>query len=231
MLTFVFSPRWFYGKDIIIDVFSIIVLSFVSYLAIKYHRLSKKKQHKLLSIGFALIAISFLFKIATNFTIYYHILETYQLGFFVFTYSKIKVSNILYHLGFFLYRFLMLFGLLAIYSVYIRTKRANLLIISYFIIILCYFSKNAYFLFHLTSLLFLLAISHSIFKVYTKNRHHSTQFLLISFVVITVSQLVFMFVNISLFLYVVAEIIQLLGYFALAVTLFKVLKDGKKKRA
>ncbi|RLE42715.1 hypothetical protein DRJ48_02940 [Candidatus Woesearchaeota archaeon] len=231
MLQLVYSPRWFYGKDIVIDIVSIVVLLCVAWFSLKYYRINKRnKNYLLLCFGFGLMALGFLFKIITNFTIYYYVLETRHLGFITLTYSVLRASNILFFVGFLMYRILMLIGLYILYSIYIKQSRISVAIMVYLITVLTYFSRNAYYVFHITSLMLLCAITWQYYVNFTKTRNLATKTLLFSFTIITLSQLLFVFVGLSQTLYVVAELIQLLGYLGLFLTLMRTLKDGKKKR-
>jgi len=231
MIELVYSPKWFYGKDIAIDVVSIFVLSLIAFFSMQYYKLNKRnKKHLFLSISFFLIALSFLFKIATNFTIYYRMLETRHFGFFTLTYSASKSSNVLFFIGFLMYRMLMLLGFYILYSIYIKQNKVNIFLIIYLILISTYFSRSAYYIFHLTAIILLIIVSFKYLKNYRKTKHNTNRWLLYSFVLIAVSQIIFVFIKIHAIFYVIAELIQLLGYIGLLITFIKVLKDGKKKR-
>jgi hypothetical protein len=230
MIQLVYSPRWFYGKDIIIDVVSIFVLFLIAFFSIKYYKINKKnKNYLLLATSFILMALSFLFKIITNFTIYYRILETRKLGFMTFTYDIVKSSNVLFFAGFLMHRILMLLGLYMLYSIYLKQNKFNIFLIAYLILISTYFSRSAYYIFHLTSLIFLIIITLQYFKNYKTTKHKTNKWLAYSFSVITASQIVFVFIKIHT-MYVIAELIQFVGYVGLLITFIKVVKDGKKKR-
>ncbi len=231
MIQLVYNPHWFYGKDIIIDIVSIFVLFLIAFFSIKFYKLNKRnKNYLFLALSFIFIGCSFIFKIITNFTIYYHVLETRRIGFMTFTYNAVNSSHILFFVGFLMYRLLMLFGLYMLYSIYLKQQKSNIFLISYLIIISTYFSSSAYYLFHITSLFFLVIITYRYLKNYKKNRDSTTKLLAYSFGMITLSQVVFVFVAINTFLYVIAELIQLASYISLLITFIMVLRHGKKKK-
>lgn len=230
MINIIYSPKWFYGKDIIIDIISIFVLSLIAFYSIKYYRLNKKeKNYLVLAISFISLAVSFLFKILTNFTIYYHIIETKEVGFVTFTFNAVQSSNLLFFIGFLMYRLLTLLGLFGLYSIYEKQSKPNVLLLIYFVIISTYYIDFAYYIFHLTSLILLVLILLQYFKNYKKNKNRTTKLLFYSFSVIAISQVFFIFVGLNLYLYVISEILQLLGYIGLLLTFILVLKHGKKK--
>ena len=98
----------------------------------------------------------------------------------------------------------------------------------YFILAITYFSISQYFLFHLTSLFLLFFITYAYFKNYFKNKKKNSQFLAISFAIIGLSQLIFIFIPFHSMVYVIAELIQLGGYILLLLSFLGVIKNIKK---
>ena len=227
----VVTPQWFYGKDLMIDVVSVFVLSLIAFFSIRYYKINRKnKNHLYLAVSFFLIAVSFLAKILTNFTLYYHIFETKTFGLYTLTYHTIKASAILFDIGYLFYRILMLLGLYMLYSIYYKDQpKSNIFIIAFFILISTYFSQAAYSTFHLTALAFLALITLHLYKNFRKNRQFTAKLLASSFAIISVSQVFFMSATFNNLLYVIAEAIQLIGYLILLITFFKVLRNAKKK--
>jgi hypothetical protein len=232
MIHVIYTPKWFYGKDIFIDIFSILVLSLIGFFSLKYHRLNKNNKNYLwLALSFFILAASFLFKIMTNFTIYYNLVDTEKLGTFTLTYNQLQVSNILFSSGFFLYMALSLIGLFLLYYLYQKkVSKQTIFLIVYLIIMASYFSSLKYFVFHITSLVLLSLITLNYFKNYAKNKHRTSAFLACSFTVITLSQLVFIFIDLDMIYYAIAEIIQLTGYLLLLFTFVQAVKNAKTKQ-
>lgn len=230
MIELVYSPQWFYGKDIIIDIVSIFVLFLIGFFAIKCYRMNKKnKNYLLLAISFFTLAASFIFKILTNFTIYYKIIEIKNIGVVTLTYQTIKSTNTLFFIGFMLYRILTLIGLYILYSIYTKQTKSNMFLIIFLIIISTYFSQSAYYIFHLTSLILLILITMQYWDIYKKNKLIPSKMLVFSFAIIAISQIIFMFVHLNQLLYVISEIVQLIGYISLLIAFILVLKHGKKR--
>jgi hypothetical protein len=231
MIEVVYSPEWFYGKDIAIDIVSIIVLLLIGFFSIRYYRLDRKNRNYLsLGASFLLLASAFIFKVLTNFTIYYHELEVQRVGLSVIAYQTVEASYILFYLGFLLHRMMFLFGLYVLYSIYQPQEKPNIVLMVYFIFISAYFSEMAYYVFHITALVFLFFITLQYYRNYRENRMPTSRMLLASFLAIAVSQLLFVFVEFSQTFYVIAEFIQLAGYIVLLLMLVTVLRHGKKKK-
>jgi len=231
MIEFVFTPKWFYGKDIVIDIVSIFVLSLISFFAIRFYRIDKRKRNYLhLAISFGMIAASFIFKILTNFTIYYPVFVTKRLGFLVYTYEALQPSNALYYGGFFIHRVLTLVGLYLLYSIYhSKQTLSTRLIIIYLLIVSTVFTQSAYYISHMSAFLLLGLITYQYTKNYLSAKHKPVLLLAGSFLIITISQIIFMFIQFNKVIYVAAEFIQLVGYMMLLVTFIWVLKHGKKE--
>jgi len=221
MLKILFSPQWFYGKDIVIDIFSIIVLTLIAIFSLKYYKINKKQNHLWFAISFATLAIAFLFKILTNFTIYYKIINTETLGILTLSYETIHASDILFTIGFLFYIFLSLTSLFILYEIYQKKhSKQNIIIILFFIATTTYFTTSKYFLFHLTSFFLLILITRNYYK------NNSSKILTTSFTIITISQLFFIFITINPIFYVTAEIIQFVGYILLLTTFIGVIKNA-----
>src|SRR3989338_672756 len=231
MIQVVYTPQWFYSKDLLIDTVSAFVLLLIASFAVRYYKLNKKNKNYLYLAGsFFLIAMSFLFKILTNFTIYYKVFVTRHLGNYILTYPTIQVSNILFIVGYLLFRLLTLLGLYMLYSIYQKNQsKSNIYLIVFFILILTYFSELEYFIFHIVALALLALITLQYYKTYRKNKQPASKFVTASFAIIGVSQIFSIFVFYNNVYYVIAELIQLVGYLILLMTFIRVLRDAKKK--
>jgi hypothetical protein len=229
MLHIVYSPQWFYGKDIAIDLVSIFVLLLVAYFSINYYKIKKNKNYLYLASSFGTIAIAFIFKILMNFKIYYHAIETKKIGFLTLTYRTVESSDTLFFLGFLLFQILTLLGLYMLYSLYHKQSKSNHLLIIALIIGLTYFSYSTYYIFHMASFMILTLILIQYLNNYIDKRYSSTIMMTISLGAITFSQVLFMLIGLNTTLYVAAEITQLFGYTGILATLIMVLKSGSKK--
>lgn len=229
MVQVVFSPKWFWGKDIIIDSIALLVLLLIAIFATKYYRIKKSRNYLYLALSFYLIALSFFSKILINFTIYYQVLHTQVIGSIEYTQVILKSSEILSISGLFFYRLFTLLGLFLLYSIYEKQSKANIILMVYFIAISIFFSKEEYYIFYLTTFIFFGIISNRYYQNYRKNREKTSGMLAASLSVITLSQIFFMFVNFTKHFYVAGEVIQLIGYIILLVVFITVLKHGREK--
>ncbi len=231
MINLIFSPQWFYGKDIVIDCVSMLVLLFISYFAWQFYKLNKgRKGHILLAVSFLLMAIAFLFKMLTNFTLYFIESEKKTVGSLILTFQEVHYSDSLFLYGTIAYRLLTILGLYLLYSIYYKKQeKSAVFLFIYLFFISVYFTWSAYYIFHLTALLLLCFIVARLYYNCRMNRDLPARWLLISFVTIGLSELFFIFERLAPILYVVAEGIQLVGYVSLLIAFLMVLSYGKKK--
>jgi hypothetical protein len=231
MIELVYSPAWFYGKDIIIDICSILVLFLIGFFSLKYFQIKPaKKTYLYLALSFFMISLSFVFKILTNFTIYYNVPVVHQVGMMVYSYDLIRSSDILFFIGSLAHGILMLVGLYLLYSIYNKHTLSMILFNIYLLIMLTVLTHDSYYVFHITSFILLAMITWIYFQNYRKYRSSSTKLLAISFSIILLCHLIFIFITLNQVLYVIAELVQLVGYTMLMITFIKVLKDGKKAK-
>lgn len=230
MIELHYGPAWFNIGAILIDFIGIVVLFLLGLFSFKYYNINKGKGYLKLGISFWLICVSFIFKMFTNVANYYVSFMDRDLGGVNTVLETVRSYNIVSNLSFLFMVFFGLLGLYVLYSVYqTRQPRSNSMLIVYFILILTYFSSPAYYLFHLTSFILLLLITIQFYNRYLKAGHNRTKLLSYGFGIIALSQAAFMFIGINQYIYVISELIQLIGYVLLLLVLVMVLSHGKKK--
>jgi hypothetical protein len=231
MFEIVYSPTWFFGKDLMIDAVGIIILFLIGLFSLRYYKIKPvKKTYLWLALSFFMISLSFLFKILTNFRIYYDVDVTRQIAGTLYSYDLVRYTDILFFIGTLAHRVFMLLGLYALYSIYNEHSRSEALFSAYLLVIIAVFTHTNYYIFHITSFILVALIAWKYLQNYRKSRSLPAKLLAASFGIITLSHLLFCFILFSQLLYVAAEIIQLIGFLLLLITFIKVLKDGKKKK-
>jgi len=231
MLEIVYSPAWFYGKDMMIDACSILVLFLIGFFSLRFYKIKPaKKTYLWLGLSFFMISLSFIFKILTNFRVYYDVDVTRRIGNMMYSYELVRYTDILFYIGTLAHRVLMLLGLYALYSIYHEHSKSEGLFAAFLLVVVAIFTHNSYYVFHIISLILMVLVAWRYLQNYRRNKSQSSKLLAISFGVLTISHALFCFVMLSQVLYVAAELIQLVGYTVLLITFIKVLNDGKKKK-
>ena len=232
MVELIFSPHWFYGKDIGIDIVSVLTLLVITIFSYQLYKMSKEQKYGLYTLGFFTLALSFIFKIFTNFELYYNTTQAQNVGLINFTYHIATITNISFFTGFIGYRALTFIGLFLLYLVYYkeRTDRVTIVLYTYFLLVATYFTQFSYYVFFMTNALFLALITRKLWKNYNENMRTSARNMAISFTILTASQIIFMFTGMYETLYVLGELVQLIGSLLLLWTLALILYHGKKTK-
>jgi len=225
----VLTPDWFLRGDVSIELFSFIVLLAFFILSMRSYRINKNKNTKTLGKAFLLIAVAELANILTKLVLFYDTTFTRTIGDMAITYHIVKSVDIFYSAGFFFYKLLTLMGLYTIYKISQKNKAMpNFALVFYFLIISAFASNFFYFIFHITSLIFLILIIQNYSKIYEKTKLINTKILITAFGFIALAQLIFVLSKMGTF-YVIAEFIELIGYMILLALIIRILKNGGKK--
>ena len=220
----VFTPRWFYGYDALFELVSIASVILIAYLSIRSYRFSRNRNFKYLALSFFLIGLSFIIKIFTSIIAYSQPLIRNKMGFFIMTAEAIESLTITYTIGYLLYRISILLGFFILLSLALKIKDSRqILLFTYFLIISTIFSSLQYFIFHITCAIMLVFITQYFYNNYRKRKTESRLTLALSFFLITLSQVVFIFVIFNNSIYVIGEVFQLLGYLILLYTYLLIL--------
>ncbi len=226
------GPEWFYGNDLYIDLVSVIVMFSLFFFTYRAYKIDEeKKSFKYMSIAMLMIALGFIFKIIGNFMIYNGALTLTLVNAKGMLYRVLDINNYSFIVLFFLYELITLFGLLILYNIYQeKQSRSDIVLFSFFILVMAYLSRYIYHAFHVTALLLLLMIAYHYWNHYRIERIKNQLFLAISFTTIAFSQVMFIFTKYDALYYVIAEAVQLLGYALLLLTFLLVLSHGKQLR-
>ena len=226
----VFTPDWFLGNDVLINIISFLVLFLFFLFACKCYKLDNRKGTLYLGIGFLLIAIGELSTILTKLVLYYDTNITQEIGRIIITSQVVQSVNIFYNLGFFLNKFFVLFGLYVIYKLPLDKKLSiDFFLTIYLIFIVALLSNSLFYIYNITAIILLILIINNYSKIYKKDRLANTQILILAFVLLALSQVLFMLSKLNYF-YVGAQSIQLVSYIILLILIMKIMKDGKKKK-
>jgi len=229
-MSVIFSPSWFLGIDIAVEIFSFLILSVFFFLSIKNYRITKNKKALYLGIGFLLIAIAEIFTVFSKFAIYYDIMFTHRIGKFIISYTVARSTDIIYNISFFFHRFLTLLGFYIIYRLPMKTQKPeDIFLALYFLVISALFGTVFYYLFHITAVVLLVLIINNYYRIYLENRSKNTKLLVNALIILLIGHFIFILSNIRI-VYVVAQLIQLISYIMLLWLIIRILQYGKKKK-
>ena len=231
MLTFVFSPRWFYGIDCISAVIALIITFLIAGFSYRIYKFCKDKKYKYLTLSFLTLSVAFFFKLLTNITVYFEVNKQKILSSLILTYSSLESSDLLISIGFIGFRFLFLAGFMGLfYLLYKHRDRKLLIIMTWLILLATWFSLSNYFFFHTTAILFLGLLFWYYYRACQTSKSKkikSLKYLMATFWFLVISQVSFIFVFLSKHLYAVAELLQLIGFLLLLYNMISMFMRAK----
>lgn len=225
----VFTPDWFLGSDVSIEIFSFLILFIISILAFRNYKLSEKKSTLHLGLGFLFIAIAGFASVIAKFPIYYDFGIVKEIGNAVVNYDIVRTVDVFYYICFFFSRFFTLLGLYVLYKLPLERISGEFFLYVYFITIISMLSQPFYFVHHFTALILLVFIINKYSKIYLKERARNTKTLVVAFVLLAFGQWIFLFSKLSA-IYVLGQLVQLAGYITLLMLIIKIIQDGKKEK-
>lgn len=224
MVHFICGPNWFYGVDIIIELISLVVAGLIAYFSYKAFKLTKERKYFFFALAFFLIAVAFISKMY-GLMIACTGLAKASLGYFTAVTKNMTFIQFIYSMGYFLQRFIFLVGLLALTSLCLRIRnRKTIFMLVFFVFIATWFSNQSYLIFHIIAAFLLIYISLYFYVNYLRKRTFSARLVPMSFFLLLISQILFIFVVMDLNLYVIANVFQLAGFVLLLFTYILVLK-------
>ena len=198
--------------------------------SVKCYKINRKKSILYLGIGFLLIAIGELSTILTKLILYYDIEITKEIGRAVINSQIVKTVDIFYYTGFFFNKFFTLLGLYIIYKIPSSKKLSvEFFLIIYLLLITALLSHTFQQIYNLTALILLVFIIRNYYKIYLKNKLTNTKILITAFVLMSISQAIFIFAKLDYF-YIAAQNLQLVSYITLLILIIKILENGKEKK-
>lgn len=229
--SYVFSPKWFYGIDSIIEFIAIIVSVLLVYYSYKCFKLTKENKYLYFSTAFLSITLAFIAKIIGTLAIYKPAITRTAVGSTIHqTFTGITPYYI-NALAFVAYIFFMLLGFMILFLIISRLRWSNqrvLVLLVYFVFLATWISVIHYQLFYLTSFVLLLLITYSYYNNYIEIKSAKARFVTIAFGILLISQAFFIFVIYSRTIYVLAELIQLLGFVYLLIPFVLIFKKKPK---
>lgn len=229
--SYVFGPEWFYGFDSILESIAIIVSVLLVFYSYKCFKLTKENKYLYFSTAFLSLTFAFIAKIIGTLAIYRPAITRTAMGSTIHQAFTGLTPYSINALAFIVYTFFTLLGFMILFLIISRLRWKNKRVIAllvYFVFLATWISIIHYQLFYLTSFVLLLLITYSYYKNFKEIRNEKAKFVVIAFGILLVSQAFFIFVIYSRIIYVMAELIQLLGFVYLLIPFMLIFKKRPK---
>jgi hypothetical protein len=221
MESIIHSPAWFFGIDSIFAFITFLVTIAIGLYSYKIYKLLKDKKYFYFALAFLFIAFSFITQAVVITLIALEILRLQDL------FALIPTIYIIKNLGFLAYSALMVAAYMIILIISSKIKDRNimsLLMILAVLGVLIGGANEMYNVFYVVSAILLGYIVKAYYSNYTKKKAKSAWFVLLSFSVIFIAQLFFIFYPLWPMFYVIGHIVQMIGYLILLGSLILVLR-------
>jgi hypothetical protein len=206
MSTIFMSPNWFFGFDIIFELFFFIISLIIALYALKVYRATNQKLAKYFGYGFLLVAVAYFIQSLSNYLVYSKL--NAQICQIANLASVATVDTI----GTYIHMLLMISGFVVLLFVSLKSdKQRTLWILLSTSIIAIILSQNPMYTFYLLSSIYLAFIAWHFVENYLKNKQTMTLTVALAFIFLWFGTFHFLIsVNHELF-YVIGHI---LGFFA-----------------
>lgn len=218
-------PAWFFATSIVLELIFAAVTLAVAYYSFKVYSLSGQRESKLFGISFLIMAVSFLIRSALNIFVTTSVngddIRTLTVG------GIMAINNF----SVYMYIFLMTISLMTLAYTTFKvnsSKIYSLLAITSVLILV--FSQIKSLAFYVLSILFLAYVVIHYYKEYMDNRTTKKLQVLSAFVLLLISNVVFMRAAQNYLYFVTGHILELVAALLVLLSLASVIKYGQKKK-
>ncbi|MBU0757186.1 MAG: hypothetical protein KKF44_03920 [Nanoarchaeota archaeon] len=214
-----FSPQWFFGYDIVLEIFFFIIALITSLLALRVYKLTNAQQAGLFSLSFMLISISYLIQSILNYLIISKLNES------VCRIVKIQSVAQFDIIGFFAHIIFMTIGLAILVYMTLKVRKNSLLLLLIITNIgAIFYSKNSILMFFWLSSMYVGYLVLHFAVNYFKNRNFKSMTVVLAFMFLFFSNIHFLFtINHQLY-YVIGHISEFIAYILFLTNFYLVLK-------
>ena len=223
-----FSLGSFYGIDSALDFLIALVAFLIAYQSSRVYKLINEKNYKFFAWAFLSIGIAFLSKIIANLTIVHEVIFE-RANFIISITRELQEMQLINFFGFTFYKIFLLVGFLILFLITTRTnKKEDIVLYSYFAVITVLFSIYFNFIFHITLIVILTALTIFFYKNYKRTNSQNSYKVYLAFLFILISHAIDLFYGLHVFVYLLGEIFVFIGFLILLVNHTKI-KNGKEK--
>ena len=218
MILLLNGPYWFRGIDALFGLVYILVTLLIAAMSYKAYKLTEEKKYSYFSAAFALMSCAFAIYSLTNLALTTHLSNT--------------LSDMLTQFDFaFLIHMILIFAaytLLLVVTLKIEQKKVIILLFT-LMLLFTVFSYQYYIKFHIISFLLLFFLWHQFYTNYLEKKNPNAKLVFVSFYLLTCAQVFFLVMIYNQSFYVIADILQLLGFGVLFYMFTRLIQHGRTK--
>lgn len=218
--SYIFSPNWFYGIDSLIEIIATFVCVLLVFYSYKCYKLTSERRYAYFSISFISLTIAFVSKVIGTIAIYSPEIKETTIGYVGAGILNILGLTVINPLSWLLYIFFTIMGFMMLFLIVSKLQCKDKRVIAmllYLVFIASWLGIVHYQLFYLTTFVMLGLIAYSYITNYKEIKSKNSLLVSISFSILFLSHAFFVFAIYSKSLYVIAQMIQLLGFLCLLI--------------
>lgn len=217
MVYIYFVPQWFFGIGITMEVLFALITLTIAFFAFKTYKIASQSQLKFFAISFSLISLSYVIWAALNFFLLSEIKDGFELQLGSLMSAAYLVN--------FIYMFLFIAGLITLVYATFDIKNGKIYYIMLGLALVGIASSlNKVATFRIIAIFLLTFIAfHYLYKCAEKSKAN-TRFVLVSFILLFISNVVFLFGSQFYYSYIFAHLLELGAYVLMLVSLFSSVK-------
>ncbi|RME31606.1 hypothetical protein D6789_02165 [Candidatus Woesearchaeota archaeon] len=210
-----FSPVWFRGYDLVLEVSFVIITFLVAFFAVQSYRRTLHKQLLFFSVGFLFVSAAYIVEVLINTFILLG--ATCPVG---CTLEMVEELLSTQYYGLLLYGALMLLGLTILLQTALRYDSRLFVLIVALTVPAFLLSKNPFTLFNIFASVMLAMLSWHFMKNYWGCRNRNALLVGVAFVLLLFGNVHFLFSIKSYLLYVLAHILTFVAYLLILANLY-----------
>ncbi|MBS3170611.1 hypothetical protein J4223_02430 [Candidatus Woesearchaeota archaeon] len=213
------GPYWFMSLDSLFNLVYVLITLLIGGLSYKAYKLTEERKYKYFAVAFGLMSIAFFVYFTSTILLTTHISS--------------NVTSILtgFDYAFLVYVFftMMAYALLFITTLKIEDHKIRTLILT-LMFTLTVVAYQYYLKFHIAMFAVLFLLTYNFYDNYLEKKNFNAKLVFISFFLLTCAQLFYLAEIYNGLFYVVAVIMQLVGFLVLFYMLLRILNNGREKR-
>jgi len=221
-------PEWFVGAESVFETISLIITLVISIYAYRAYKLSSNRRYRYLAVAFLSMSAGFFFKLVSNAVVGFLVMFTEIAK----SIPILKASHI-YTGSLILFVFFILGGYVVLSSLASDVKNKRIIILFLLIAMLCAVlvreARSFTFFYFFSFVMLAVYIVPYMYDNYKKQKSANSYLVFLSFILLAVSNLTFIFINTTLSstglnLYAVGNSVSLAGYVLLLINMVLVMK-------
>lgn len=213
----IFSPHWFFGYDIVLEILFAIICLMISLYAFKIYKKTDELKLKLFGLAFLFISLSYIIQSIFSFLI---ISKTDITLCSIINIKSIHLFNLL---GMYTHIILMTAGLVTLaYTTFQINKRRLLVLLLVISILGIFMSKNSIDIFFLFTTIYLIILAYHFIKNHFEKKNEHSLIIASAFICLFLAYINYIISLAYPFFYVFGHLLELIAYVLILWNLYKV---------